>query len=100
MVARPSSIPMLTTSVAVVRKMLEAVAGSKPKRFNVSGTIAPEMPLAEAAPRVGVGAAAAGAGAVREAGPGFLGHQATLGAGLELAQRHAAQRHGERLAAG
>ena len=39
-------MPMLTTSVAVVRKMLEAVAGSKPKRFSVSGTIAPEMPLA------------------------------------------------------
>ena len=37
MVASPSSRPMLTTSVAVVRKMLEAVAGSKPKRFSVSG---------------------------------------------------------------
>jgi len=34
---------MLTTSVAVVRKMLEAVAGSKPRRFSVSGTIAPEI---------------------------------------------------------
>ena len=37
---------MLTTSVAVVRKMLEAVAGSRPKRFSVRGMIAPEMPLA------------------------------------------------------
>ena len=37
---------MLTTSVAVVRKMLDAVAGSAPKRFSVSGMIAPEMPLA------------------------------------------------------
>src|SRR5258705_400894 len=37
MVASRSSVPMLTQSVAVVRKMLEAVAGSKPMRFNVSG---------------------------------------------------------------
>ena len=44
-VASPSSMPMLATSVAVVRKMLEAVAGSVPKRFNVSGTMAPEIPL-------------------------------------------------------
>jgi len=29
---------MRTTSVAVARKMLEAAAGSKPRRFNVSGT--------------------------------------------------------------
>ncbi len=33
---------MLTTSVAVVRKMLEAVAGSKPRRLSVSGTMAKE----------------------------------------------------------
>ena len=46
MVARPSSMPMLTTSVAVVRKIAEAVAGSKPKRLSVRGTRAPEMPLA------------------------------------------------------
>ena len=39
-------MPMLTTSVAVVRKMLEVVAGSNPRRFSVSGTMAPEMPLA------------------------------------------------------
>ena len=37
---------MLTTSVAVVRKMLEAVAGSAPKRLSVNGTMAPQMPLA------------------------------------------------------
>ena len=36
---------MLTTSVAVVRKMLDAVAGSAPRRCSVSGTSAPEMPL-------------------------------------------------------
>ena len=36
---------MLATSVSVVRKMLEAVAGSAPSRFSVSGTSAPEMPL-------------------------------------------------------
>jgi len=29
---------MRTTSVAMARKMLEAAAGSKPRRFNVSGT--------------------------------------------------------------
>lgn len=44
-VANPNSSPMLTTSVAVVRKMLEAVAGSKPRRFSVSGTRAPDNPL-------------------------------------------------------
>ena len=36
---------MLTTSVAVVRKMLDAVAGSAPNLCSVSGTSAPEMPL-------------------------------------------------------
>ncbi len=35
---------MLATSLAVVRKMLDAVAGSAPKRFRVSGIKAPEMP--------------------------------------------------------
>ena len=33
-VASPNNSPMLTTSVAVVRKMLEAVAGSAPTRFS------------------------------------------------------------------
>ena len=36
-------MPMLTISVAVVRKMLDAVAGSRPKRLRVSGIIAPQM---------------------------------------------------------
>ena len=36
---------MLATSVAVVRKMLEAVAGSKPSLRRVSGISAPESPL-------------------------------------------------------
>src|ERR1700674_745384 len=44
-VASPSSSPMLATSVAVVTMMLEAVAGSAPRRFRASGTKAPEMPL-------------------------------------------------------
>ena len=35
---------MLATSLAVVRKMLDAVAGSAPRRFSVSGIIAPAMP--------------------------------------------------------
>jgi hypothetical protein len=35
---------MLTTSVAVDRKMLDAVAGSAPQRFIASGSMAPEMP--------------------------------------------------------
>ena len=42
--ARPRKSPMLTTSVAVVRKMLDAVAGSAPSRFSASGTAAPAMP--------------------------------------------------------
>ena len=45
-VARPRNAPMLTTSVAVVRKMLDAVAGSAPSFFNTSGMVEPEMPLA------------------------------------------------------
>lgn len=36
---------MPTTSVAVVRKMLEAVAGSAPIRCSAVGTSAPETPL-------------------------------------------------------
>ena len=43
--ASPRRLLLLTTSVAVVRKMLEAVAGSKPRRFSVSGTRAPDRPL-------------------------------------------------------
>src|SRR5690606_35753919 len=37
--------PMLTTSVAVVRKMLDAVAGSAPNLRKASGTKAPNKPL-------------------------------------------------------
>lgn len=44
-VASPRNIPMLATSVAVVRKMLDAVAGSAPSLRNVRGISAPEMPL-------------------------------------------------------
>ena len=36
---------MLATSLAVVRKMLEAVAGSAPSFLSVSGISAPAMPL-------------------------------------------------------
>jgi hypothetical protein len=36
---------MLTTSVAVVRKMLDAVAGSAPSFRSVKGMRAPAMPL-------------------------------------------------------
>ena len=36
---------MLTQSVAVVRKMLEAVAGSKPNFLSTSGIVTPEIPL-------------------------------------------------------
>ncbi len=36
---------MLTISVAVVRKMLEAVAGSAPSFFSPSGISAPDSPL-------------------------------------------------------
>ncbi len=39
-------MPMLVMSLAVVRKMLEAVAGSAPRRFSVDGMSAPAMPLA------------------------------------------------------
>ena len=35
---------MLAMSLAVVRKMLEAVAGSAPKRFSISGITAPAKP--------------------------------------------------------
>ena len=37
---------MLTQSVAVVRNIDEAVAGSKPMRFSSTGTSTPESPLA------------------------------------------------------
>src|SRR3989442_14594636 len=43
-VASQRNIPMLTISVAVVRKMLEAVAGSGPSFFNPSGINAPGSP--------------------------------------------------------
>jgi hypothetical protein len=36
---------MLATSVAVVRKMLDAVAGSAPNFRKISGIVAPETPL-------------------------------------------------------
>ena len=36
---------MLQTSVAVVRKMLDAVAGSAPSRRRISGMSAPATPL-------------------------------------------------------
>jgi hypothetical protein len=35
---------MLATSLAVVRKMLEAVAGSAPSRFSTIGISAPAIP--------------------------------------------------------
>ena len=53
-VASPSSMPLLTISVAVVKKILDAVAGSAPNRFSISGTIAPEMPLMVHAPTIAV----------------------------------------------
>lgn len=43
---------MLATSVVVVRKMLEAVAGSAPIFFNVMGTITPESPLIQQLPTI------------------------------------------------
>ena len=49
-VARPRKSPMLTTSVAVVRKMLEAVAGSAPNLRRTVGTITPQAPLTIQAP--------------------------------------------------
>ena len=45
MVASPRKHPMLAMSVAVVRKMLDAVAGSKPSFFKVNGIMAPATPL-------------------------------------------------------
>jgi Rieske Fe-S protein len=36
---------MLATLVAVVRKMLEAMTGSAPSFFSISGTMAPQAPL-------------------------------------------------------
>ena len=45
LVARKSITPMLTTSVPVVRKMLEAAAGSAPHLLRNTGTNAPINPL-------------------------------------------------------
>ena len=45
LVARKSITPMLTTSVPVVRKMLEAAAGSAPHLLRNTGTNAPMIPL-------------------------------------------------------
>ena len=45
LVARKSITPMLTTSVPVVRKMLDAAAGSAPSFLRVTGTNAPIIPL-------------------------------------------------------
>src|SRR5437016_1315447 len=44
-VASHRNIPILTISVAVVRKMLEAVAGSAPSFFSARGISAPDSPL-------------------------------------------------------
>src|SRR5256712_13856006 len=44
-VASHRNIPILTISVAVVRKMLEAVAGSAPGFFNPTRSRAPGSPL-------------------------------------------------------
>ena len=46
---------MLTTSVAVVRKMLDAVAGSAPSRFSASGTAAPATPDTAQLPAIAKG---------------------------------------------
>ena len=53
-VAKPKNSPMLATSVAVVRKMLDAVAGSAPNFFSVSGTLAPAKPLATQEPTIDI----------------------------------------------
>ena len=45
---------MLATSVAVVRKMLEAVAGSAPSLRRASGTSAPERPLMQQLPIIAI----------------------------------------------
>ena len=45
LVARKSITPMLTTSVPVVSKMLDAAAGSAPSFLRVTGTNAPISPL-------------------------------------------------------
>ena len=46
--------PMLDTSVSVVTMMLEAVAGSAPRRFSTSGTTAPEMPDSQQLPIIAI----------------------------------------------
>ena len=45
LVARKSITPILTTSVPVVRKMLDAAAGSAPHLLRNTGTNAPINPL-------------------------------------------------------
>ena len=50
MVASASISPMPAMSVPVVRKMLDAVQGSAPNRFSVSGTSTPNSPDAMQAP--------------------------------------------------
>ena len=115
---------MLAMSLAVVRKMLDAVAGSAPKRFSVSGITAPAKPAivqlptiatSTMKPSIGSGCASplhrrvdehAKAGgdadqqAVEEAEQAFLRHQPADELGLELAERDAAKRDRQRLAAG
>jgi len=87
--ASPSSRPILTTSVAVVRKMLEAVAGSVPKRLSVSGTMAPEMPLMVQAPTIARKTTIASTGACGECCE--LADQAAI---LEALRRGTAYVHG------
>ena len=114
---------MLTTSVAVVRKIDDAVAGSAPSRWRVVGTSTPEMPLTTHAidhrepghagehprlrvvlhPRVDEHPGAgrhADQRAVEEPEDRLLGHRRGRAPGLQLPERHAAQRDRERLAAG
>ena len=114
---------MLAMSVAVVRKILEAVAGSKPSFFSVSGIMAPATPLttqlaimasSTANPRCSAdglcwrsrrdihadGGHEPHEHAVEKSERGFLGDQPSLGAFTQFAERHAAQRDGQRLAAG
>ena len=114
---------MLATSVAVVRKMLEAVAGSAPRLRSVSGMSAPARPLTtqlaiiaanttsaererlRLALRAGDDQHADAGGhaderAVQQAEQRLLRDQPARVAVPELAEREAAQRHGERLAAG
>ena len=122
-VASPRKSPMLTTSVAVVRKMLEAVAGSAPRRCRIMGMTAPAAPLITQLPVMarktmngehgvvlvplpkgeGEHAECGGdsdEGAVGQAEEGFLGDNRGSFARFEFAEGHAAQGDGEGLAAG